>query len=94
MASTRWRAGKQRGHNLSITDLRPLRRASHGVAEAEERKLKDEPNQHGFEQPTEKIIYDVNVPENIIGRRLGTADGGQGRRGNQRAHEAWRNGEH
>jgi translation initiation factor IF-2 len=29
------------------------------------KKLSDEPNQHGFEQPTEKIIYDVNVPENI-----------------------------
>ena len=29
------------------------------------KKLSDEPNQHGFEQPTEKIIYDVNIPENI-----------------------------
>ena len=25
----------------------------------------DEPNQHAFEQPTEKIIYDVELPENI-----------------------------
>ena len=29
------------------------------------KKLSDEPNQHAFEQPTEKIVYDVNVPENI-----------------------------
>ena len=29
------------------------------------KRLSDEPNQHGFEQPTEKIIYDVNIPENI-----------------------------
>jgi translation initiation factor IF-2 len=29
------------------------------------KKLSDEPNQHAFEQPTEKKVYDVNVPENI-----------------------------
>jgi translation initiation factor IF-2 len=57
--------GKQRGHNLSMTDLEA---ASAGVARrrgGRRKKLSDEPNQHGFEQPTEKIIYDVNVPENI-----------------------------
>ncbi|MCH1611640.1 MAG: translation initiation factor IF-2 [Luminiphilus sp.] len=57
--------GKQRGHNLSITDLEA---AEAGVARrrgGRKRKLHDEVNQHGFAQPTEKIIYDVNVPENI-----------------------------
>lgn len=57
--------GKQRGHNLSITDLEA---AEAGVARrrgGRKRKLHDEPNQHAFEQPTEKIIYDVNVPESI-----------------------------
>ncbi len=57
--------GKQRGHNLSINDLEA---AEAGVARrrgGRRKKLSDEPNQHAFEQPTEKIIYDVNVPENI-----------------------------
>ena len=57
--------GKQRGHNLSINDLEA---AESGVARrrgGRRKKLSDEPNQHAFEQPTEKIIYDVNVPENI-----------------------------
>jgi translation initiation factor IF-2 len=48
-----------------MTDLEA---ASAGVARrrgGRRKKLSDEPNQHGFEQPTEKIIYDVNVPENI-----------------------------
>ena len=57
--------GKQRGHNLSLTDLEA---AEAGVARrrgGRKKKLHDEPNQHGFEQPTEKIIYDVNIPENI-----------------------------
>ena len=57
--------GKQRGHNLSINDLEA---AEAGVARrrgSRRKKLSDEPNQHAFEQPTEKIIYDVNVPENI-----------------------------
>jgi translation initiation factor IF-2 len=30
------------------------------------KKVQGEPNQHGFAQPTEKIVYDVNVPENIM----------------------------
>jgi translation initiation factor IF-2 len=57
--------GKQRGHNLSINDLEA---AEAGVARrrgGRRKKFSDEPNQHAFEQPTEKIIYDVNVPENI-----------------------------
>ncbi len=57
--------GKQRGHNLSFTELEA---AEAGVARrrgGRKRKLHDEVNQHGFAQPTEKIIYDVNVPENI-----------------------------
>ncbi len=57
--------GKQRGHNLSINELEA---AEAGVARrrgGRRKKLSDEPNQHAFEQPTEKIIYDVNVPENI-----------------------------
>ena len=57
--------GKQRGHNLSINDLAA---AEAGVARrrgGRRKKLSDEPNQHAFEQPTEKIIYDVNIPENI-----------------------------
>ena len=57
--------GKQRGHNLSMNELEA---AEAGVARrrgGRRKKLSDEPNQHAFEQPTEKIIYDVNVPENI-----------------------------
>jgi len=57
--------GKQRGHNLSFTELEA---AEAGVARrrgGRKRKLHDEVNQHGFAQPTEKIIYDVNVPESI-----------------------------
>ena len=57
--------GKQRGHNLSINDLEA---AEAGVARrrgGRRKKLSDEPNQHAFEQPTEKIIYDVSIPENI-----------------------------
>lgn len=57
--------GKQRGHNLSINDLEA---AEAGVARrrgGRRKKLQGEPNQHAFEQPTERIIYDVNIPENI-----------------------------
>ena len=58
--------GKQRGHNLSLSALeaaeaggrrRGGRRAKRGSHE--------EHGKHGFEQPTEKIVYDVNLPENI-----------------------------
>ena len=57
--------GKQRGHNLSINDLEA---AEAGIARrrgGRRKKLQDEPNQHAFAQPTERIIYDVNIPENI-----------------------------
>ncbi len=57
--------GKQRGHNLSITDLEAVEAGVARRRGGRKRKLNDEPNQHGFAQPTEKIIYDVNVPENI-----------------------------
>ena len=56
---------QQRGPNLAITDLDA---AEAGVARrrgGRRKKLSDEPNQHAFEQPTEKIIYDVSIPENI-----------------------------
>jgi translation initiation factor IF-2 len=45
--------------------LKRQRRVWRGVEAAVVRSCQDEPNQHAFEQPTEKIIYDVNVPENI-----------------------------
>ena len=57
--------GKQRGHNLSMSDLDA---AEAGVARrrgGRRKKIQGEPNQHAFEQPTDKIIYDVNIPENI-----------------------------
>ncbi len=57
--------GKQRGHNLSLSDIEA---AESGVGRArggKRRRGGDEPNQHAFEQPTEKIIYDVELPENI-----------------------------
>ena len=58
--------GKQRGHNLSITDLAA---AEGGVVRrrgSRRKKGQGEPNQHGFEQPTDRIVYDVNVPESIM----------------------------
>ena len=57
--------GKQRGHNLSLSDIEA---AESGIARARSVKRRrggDEPNQHAFEQPTEKIVYDVELPENI-----------------------------
>jgi translation initiation factor IF-2 len=57
--------GKQRGHNLSLSDIEA---AESGVGRArggKRRRGGDEPNQHAFEQPTEKIIYEVELPENI-----------------------------
>jgi translation initiation factor IF-2 len=58
--------GKQRGHNLSLSDLEA---AEAGVARRRGGRRKkgshEEHGKHGFEQPTEKIIYDVNLPENI-----------------------------
>jgi len=57
--------GKQRGHNLSINDLEAVEAGVARRRGGRRKKLSDEPNQHAFEQPTEKIVYDVNVPENI-----------------------------
>ena len=57
--------GKQRGHNLSLNDLEA---AEAGIARprgGRRKRTSDEPNKHGFEQPTEKIIYDVELPENV-----------------------------
>jgi len=57
--------GKQRGHNLSLTDIEA---AEAGIARRRGGKRKrahEEHTKHGFEQPTEKIVYDVNLPENI-----------------------------
>jgi len=57
--------GKQRGHNLSINDLEAAEAGVSRRRGGRRKKLSDEPNQHAFEQPTEKIIYDVSIPENI-----------------------------
>ena len=57
--------GKQRGHNLSMNDLEAVEAGVARRRGSRRKKLSGEPNQHAFEQPTEKIIYDVNVPENI-----------------------------
>lgn len=57
--------GKQRGHNLSLSDIEA---AESGVGRGrggKRRRSGDDQNQHAFEQPTEKIIYDVELPENI-----------------------------
>lgn len=58
--------GKQRGHNLSITALEA---AEAGVARRRGgrrgKKAHEEHGKHGFEQPTEKIVYEVALPENI-----------------------------
>ena len=56
--------GKQRGHNLSLSDIEAAE-SGMGRARGKRRRGGDEPNQHAFEQPTEKIIYDVELPENI-----------------------------
>ena len=57
--------GKQRGHNLSINDLEAAEAGVSRRRGGRRKKRSDEPNQHAFEQPTEKIIYDVSIPENI-----------------------------
>lgn len=57
--------GKQRGHNLSMKDLEAAEAGVVRRRSGRRKKLQGEPNQHAFEQPTEKIIYDVNIPENI-----------------------------
>jgi len=58
--------GKQRGHNLSLSDLEA---AEAGVGRRRGGRRKkgshEEHGKHGFEQPTEKIVYEVNLPANI-----------------------------
>ncbi len=57
--------GKQRGHNLSLNDLEA---AEAGIARrrgSRRKKAHEEHTKHGFEQPTEKIVYEVNLPDNI-----------------------------
>ena len=58
--------GKQRGHNLSLSALEA---AEGGVGRRRGGRRKkgshEEHGKHGFEQPTEKIVYEVNLPENI-----------------------------
>jgi translation initiation factor IF-2 len=58
--------GKQRGHNLSLSDLEA---AEAGVARRRGGRRKkgahEEHSKHGFEQPTEKITYEVALSENI-----------------------------
>ena len=57
--------GKQRGHNLSLSDIEAAESGMGRARGSKRRRGGDEPNQHAFEQPTEKIIYDVELPENI-----------------------------
>ena len=57
--------GKRRGHNLSLSDIEAAESGLGRARGGKRRRSGDEPNQHGFEQPTEKIIYDVELPDNI-----------------------------
>ena len=56
--------GKQRGHNLSMSDIEAAEGGA-GRRRGRRKKGHEEHSKHGFAQPTEKIVYDVNVPENI-----------------------------
>ncbi len=57
--------GKQRGHNLSFQDLEAAE-AGVGRARGSRRKRSgEEVQKHAFEQPTERIIYEVQLPETI-----------------------------
>lgn len=57
--------GKQRGHNLSLSDIEAAESGLGRGRGGKRRRSGDDQNQHAFEQPTEKIIYDVELPENI-----------------------------
>ena len=57
--------GKQRGHNLSLSDIEAAESGFGRARGGKRRRSGDDQNQHAFEQPTEKIIYDVELPENI-----------------------------
>ncbi|MEE4315584.1 MAG: translation initiation factor IF-2 N-terminal domain-containing protein, partial [Erythrobacter sp.] len=59
--------GKHRGHNLSLSDLEA---AEAGVPRRRggRRKIKathEEHSKHGFEMPTEKLVYDVEIADMI-----------------------------
>ncbi|EED35691.1 translation initiation factor IF-2 [Luminiphilus syltensis NOR5-1B] len=58
--------GKQRGHNLSLNVLDAV---ESGVARRRGGRRKksshEEHSKHGFEQPTERIVRDVEISENI-----------------------------
>ena len=57
--------GKQRGHNLSMSDIEAAEGGAGRRRGGRRKKGHEEHTKHGFAQPTEKIIYDVNVPDNI-----------------------------
>lgn len=57
--------GKQRGHNLSMSDIEAAEGGAGRRRGGRRKKGHEEHSKHGFAQPTEKIVYDVNVPENI-----------------------------
>ena len=57
--------GKQRGHNLSLSDLEAAEAGRSRGRGGKRRRSGDNQNQHAFEQPTEKIVYDVELPDNI-----------------------------
>ncbi|MGB1439227.1 MAG: translation initiation factor IF-2 associated domain-containing protein, partial [Luminiphilus sp.] len=57
--------GKQRGHNLSLSDIEAAEAGVGRRRGSRRKKAHEEHTKHGFEQPTEKITYEVNLPENI-----------------------------
>ena len=57
--------GKQRGHNLSLNDLEAVEGGVGRRRGGRRKRAHEEHTKHGFEQPTEKIVYEVNLPENI-----------------------------
>ena len=57
--------GKQRGHNLSLSDIEAAEAGIGRRRGSRRKKTHEEHTKHGFEQPTERITYEVNLPENI-----------------------------
>jgi len=59
--------GKQRGHNLSFRDLEAAETGGAWRRGGRRKggKVHEEHQKHGFEMPTERIVYDVEVPEAI-----------------------------
>ena len=86
--------GKKRGHNLSLSDLDA---AESGLSRrrGSRKKIKathEEHSKHGFEMPTENIVYDVEVADMISVGGMAQADVGQVRSSYQGADEARCNG--